>query len=384
MQGALVIFALITFVCAQTTSSVPPGGCCFYSDKAYQNEVACTNAGFTIAELNFASKATFKGIQSFFCEDGWSAAIMSKGEAQELIDCGDTVPETTTHIPVDSVTIGPCLQRRCCFYSGKNKDGNEFCMYTESTVEAELKNAQSEAFLVGECVQEWKAELTGKNGKLNIDCGVTLDLDGKNNYDKITLTPCAAPKAESEAIEDTFVAEELVDTFQDQAVADANVEVADDLLSFDEADLAVADANVELADDQLLADASLDQAITDVANDDASFAVADANVDDELLAFNHDGTDADFADQAVADFSDEDLFAGDYNADQAVMDAFDEEFLDNFADQAVGDNFDQVFGDQDFDAAQAVQESAATLSNSATSVFVSMAVVVASLVALLF
>jgi len=308
---------------------------------------------------------------------------MSAGVAQELIDCGDTIPETLLPIPVDSVTIGPCLARRCCFYSGQNKDGNEFCMYTDTTVASELTNAQSEAFLVGECVQEWKAELTVVNGgKVNIDCGVTLDLNAQTKYSKISLTPCAAPKAEAEVVEDTFVADELVDTFQDQAVADANVEVADDLLAFDEADLAVADANVELADDQLLADASLDQAFADVANDDASFAVADANVDDELLAFNHDGESADFADQAVADFSDEDLFAGDYN-DQAVMDAFDEEFLDNFADQAIGDNFDQVFGDQDFDAAQAVQDSAVTMS-SATSVFVSMAVVVASLVALLF
>jgi len=371
MQGALIIFALITFVCAQQPSALPPGGCCFYSDKAYQNEVACTNAPFTIAELNFAGKATFKGIQSFFCEDGWSAAIVFKGEAQELVDCGDTVPETTTHIPTDTVTIGPCLQRRCCFYSGKNKDGNEYCMYAGTSVEAELKNAQSEPFLVGECLQEWKAELTGKNGKVNIDCGVTLDLDGKTNFDKITLTACAAPKAEGEAVENTL-GEELVDTFQaDQAVDD-------ELAAF-----AVADMSVE---DQLLEDS-----FTDAAVDDTSFAVADTNAEDELLAFNHGAEGDDFAadqavadqavaDQAVTDFSDEDLFVGDYN-DQAVMDAFDEQFIDNFADQAVGDNFDQVFGDQEFDAA--VQDSV-TMNSSATSVFVSMVVVVASLVALLF
>jgi hypothetical protein len=377
MQGALIIFALISFVCAQQ-ASLPPGGCCFYSEKGYQNEVACTNAAFTIAELNFASKATFKGIQSFFCEEGWSAAIISKDQPQELIECGDTVPETTTPIPTDRVTIGPCLQRRCCFYSGKNKDGNEYCMYADSSVEAELKGAQSEPFLVGECLQEWKAELTGKNGKVNIDCGVTLDLDAKNSYDRITLTPCSAPKAEIEAVVDTF-GDNFDDTFQDQAVVDT---FEDEDLGFVDvsneedfqADFAVADAeNVEmLNDDEFLADASLDQAFADANEED--FAMADFNEDDALATadfndeefqdFNHD-VEADFAaDQAFADYEGEDEFAdqfvGDYN-DQAVMDAFNDEFPefleeDQYVDQAVsdfdqeGDNFDQVFEEDEFAA----------------------------------
>jgi hypothetical protein len=364
MQGALIIFALITFVCAQQAPpSLPPGGCCFYHDKGYQGEVACTSSAFTIAELNFPAKATFKGIQSFFCEEGWSAAIISKDQPQELIDCGDTVPETTTPIPTDRVTIGPCLQRRCCFYSGKNKDGNEYCIYSDASVEAELKNAQSEPFLVGECLQEWKAELTGKNGKLNIDCGVTLDLDAKNSYDKITLTPCTPPKAEIELVENTM-GDNFDDTFQDQAVVDT-FEGEDDLAFTDanegDADFAVSDAdNVEmLNDDEFLADASLDLAFAD-ANDDESFAMTDFNddVEAEFQDFNHDGEGADFTDQAFADFEEDDLF-GDYN-DQAVMDAFNEEFPelmeDQFVDQAVsdfdqeGDNFDEVFEEDDFAA----------------------------------
>jgi hypothetical protein len=374
MQGALIIFALITFVCAQQAAQLPPGGCCFYSDKGYQNEVACTNSAFTIAELNFPSKATFKGIQSFFCEEGWSAAIVHKDQPQELIDCGDTVPETTTHIPTERVTIGPCLQRRCCFYSGKNKDGNEYCMYAEASVEAELKNAQSEPFLVGECLQEWKAELTGKNGKVNIDCGVTLDLDAKHSYDKITLTPCSAPKAEMEIVENTMGDNfEEIDTFQDQAVVDT-FETEDDaaLADFNEedfqGDFAFADAeNVEmLNDDELLADASLDQAFAD-ANDEEALAMTDFN-EEEFQDYN--GEDVEFADEnsheALADYEGEeefveDQFVGDYN-DQAVMDAFAEEFGaelledDQFVDQAVtdfdqeGDNFDEVFEEDDFAA----------------------------------
>jgi hypothetical protein len=353
MQGALVIFALISFVCAQ---QLPPGGCCFYADTAYQNEVACTNSAFTIAELNFPSKANFKGIQSFFCEEGWSAAIVSKDQPQELIDCGDTVPETTTPIPADRVTIGPCMQRRCCFYSGKNKDGNEYCMYADSSVEAELKNAQTEPFLVGECLQEWKAELTGKNGKVSIDCGVTLDLDAKNSYDKITLTPCGAPKAEIEDVVNTLGDDSFDATFQDQAVADTfegeDVEFAqfNDEEEF-QADFAVADVdNTEMFyDDEFLADASLDQAFADV------------NEEDLLQEFDH--TNDDFADQAFADYNEEDQFVGDYN-DQAVMEAFNEELAfaeedayagDQYFDQAVADesfdqeeNFDQVFEEEEF------------------------------------
>jgi len=372
MQGALIIFALITFVCAQEAAKLPPGGCCFYSDKAYQNEVACTNSAFTIAELNFASKPAFKGIQSFFCEEGWSAAIVHKDQPQELIDCGDTVPETSSPIPTDRVTIGPCLNRRCCFYSGKNKDGNEYCMYSEASVEAELKNAQSEPFLVGECVQEWKAELTGKNGKVNIDCGVTLDLAATNSYDKITLTPCTPPKAEAEIVENTL-GDNLDDTFQDQAVVDT-FESEDDLAFADfneddfQGDFAFADAeDVEmLNDDEFLGDASLDQAFAD-ANDDEALALTDFDDETEFQDFNHGGddfTDAAFADfedtdAAFADFEEDDLFVGDYN-DQAVMDAFAEENSDfqeedQFVDQAVSDfdqedNFDQVFEEDDFAA----------------------------------
>jgi len=341
MQGALVIFALISIVCAQQAANLPPGGCCFYAGKSYTDEVACTNSAFTIAELNFAKKSEFKGIQSFFCEDGWSAAIVNNDQPQELVDCGDTVPETTTPIPTTRVTIGPCMQRRCCFYSGKNKDGNEYCMYSESSVEAELKNAQSEPFLVGECLQEWKATMTGKHGTTTVDCGVTLDLDAKNSYDKITLTPCGAkPKAEAEDVQDTMGEDAFDATFQDQAVADT-FEGEDEFAEFNDedfGDFAVADENVEmLNDDEFLADASLDQAFADVANDE-----------DLLQDFNHNGEDVDFADQAFADYEDE-QFVGDYN-DEAVMEAFNEELAFAEEDEFAGDvEFDQAFADESFD-----------------------------------
>jgi hypothetical protein len=245
-------------------------------------------------------------------------------------------------------------------------------MYSEASVEAELKNAQSEPFLVGECVQEWKAELTGKNGKVNIDCGVTLDLAATNSYDKITLTPCTPPKAEAEIVENTL-GDNLDDTFQDQAVVDT-FESADDLAFADfneddfQGDFAFADAeDVEmLNDDEFLGDASLDQAFAD-ANDDEALALTDFDDETEFQDFNHGGddfTDAAFADfedtdAAFADFEEDDLFVGDYN-DQAVMDAFAEENPDfqeedQFVDQAVSDfdqedNFDQVFEEDDFAA----------------------------------
>jgi hypothetical protein len=307
--------------------------------------------------MNFATKAQFKGIQSFFCEDGWSAAIVHNNQPQELVDCGDTVPETTIPVPADRITIGPCMQRRCCFYSGKNKDGNEYCMYAEASVEAELKNAQAEPFLVGECLSDWKAELVGKNGKVNVDCGVTLDLDAKNTYDKITLTPCKAPPvkaaAETELVLDTLGEDDFDATFQDQAVADT-FEGEDEFAEFEteddfQGDFAVADENEEemLNDDEFLADASLDQALADVANDeDLNHGLEEEFADD-------------FADQAFADF-DEEEFVGDYN-DQAVMDAFNEElafseedeFAGDYFDEAVADeeeedNFDQVFEEEEF------------------------------------
>jgi hypothetical protein len=220
-------------------------------------------------------------------------------------------------------------------------------MYADTSVEAELKNAQSEPFLVGECVQEWKAELTGKNGKVNIDCGVTLDLNAANSYDKITLSPCSTtPRAESEGVIDTLGEDAFDATFQDQAVVDTfegEDEFAD--LNTDEevqSDFAVADVeNVEMLndEDELLADASLDQAL------------ADENTDEELLEdFNHgiEGED-DFADQAFADFDvEDDQFVGDYN-DEAVMEAFNEELAFSEEDEFAGDYFDQAVADESFD-----------------------------------
>jgi hypothetical protein len=216
-------------------------------------------------------------------------------------------------------------------------------MYADGSVEAELKNAQAEPFLVGECVQEWKAELTHKAGKITIECGVTLDLDSKNSYDRITLTPCGARprlpvRAEIESVDNTMgdnldnFVDTFVDTFQDQAVAD--VANDDNLQSFED-DLAVADFNddtnfvvdtadqavADVANDDNFVDTFQDQAVADVANDDNVFAFADTNTEDALLSFDQE----DNLDQAIMDFSEEDLFVGDLN-DQAVMDAFNDEF----------------------------------------------------------
>jgi len=178
----------------------------------------------------------------------------------------------------------------------------------------------------------------------------------------------------------------FVDVAQDDFTDFAFVDAADEEMMFADQfaadaaiDGALQDQVVDVAQEEFQTDfAVADQAIADTF-DDASFAIND--FDEEFQNFDHEN----FQDQAFAlGDAQGDEFVGDFNADQAVADSFNEEFaVDNFADQAVTDNFDNF--DQVFLGADAaVQDASVNFDSSATSVFVSLAVVVASVVALLF
>jgi hypothetical protein len=227
---------------------------------------------------DFATKPN-RGIKSFHCTEFFSAAILNKGDVAEFIGCGDVVNETISPIPVDNVTVGECHQRRCCFYTGANKDGNEYCMYADTSVPEELSQSQSPPFLVGECTQGWKATLYHKGGikKTEVDCGVTLDLPTPaDTFDRIVLARCPSPvRAEEEFVVDTFGADE--DNFADLALDDNTENFADV-------------QNNELDSFQT------DQAISDVAFDQTFELEGDDFADQAFASFN---TEEDFADQAI-------------------------------------------------------------------------------------
>jgi len=311
------------------------------------------------------SKGKPGGIKSFFCTDFFSAAILNKGSVAELVACGDVVNETTSPIPVESVTIGECLQRRCCFYTGKNKDGNEFCMYADATIKAELDEAQKDAkFAVGECVEDWKATLYFVGGKTtSVDCGVTLDLTGQT-YDRIVLSRCPTlSSAVFEAVDDP---EGFVDGFQaDQAIGD-NFQADQAFVDNFQADQAIGDS---FQADQAFVDGfQADQAIGDNFQTDQAF------VDDFQ------------ADQAFGDnFQADQAFVDSFQADQAFQDAD----LGDFDAQAVADSFEQAFEGQVFvDSNEADQVDFATNAQgteySAGSTILGSVVAFVAVVALLF
>jgi len=237
---------------------------------------------------DFATKPNC-GIKSFHCTEFFFAAILNKGDVAEFIGCGDVVNETISPIPVDTVTVGECHQRRCCFYTGANKDGNEYCMYADTSVPEELSQSQSPPFLVGECTQGWKATLYHKGGikKTEVDCGVTLDLPTPaDTFDRIVLARCPSPvRAEEEFVVDTFGADE--DNFADLALDDNTENFADV-------------QNNELDSFQT------DQAISDVAFDQ-TFELEGDDFADQAVFENFETVD-DGYDQAFSTFNDEEKF----------------------------------------------------------------------------
>jgi hypothetical protein len=351
MQGVLLfLFALIAVSCARSLQEDNGGGCCFYRQEGFQDLIRCTSEPFTIAELTPNGKKS-EGIRSFFCTDTYSASIQgANGKIEELVDCGDVVNVTTSPIPTWSVAVGECLQRRCCFYTGRNKDGDEYCVNADGAPVDELPRVQANGkFVVAECLAEWSStvHVTGGNSPvINIGCGETFDIPSAASLTitRIETSPCPVGDFADDVEDDNSqaVAEAVEDTYVEQswggAVGDASV------------DAAVGDAEFAEAFDEQYVDQSVDQLAVDQFADQA---VSDTYVED---------TNADqFADQAVSDTYVEDTnvdqFADQF-ADQAVSDTYVEDTnADQFADQAVSDayvedtNTDQFVQAEYFDAA---------------------------------
>jgi hypothetical protein len=392
MQGILLfLFALFAVISAQAIARPDSGaGCCFYRKANFQDEIRCTSEPFTIADMNAAVKGKENvkkdGIGSFFCTESYSAAIQNNAVIEELVDCGDVVNVTTSQIPVERIEVGECLQRRCCFYTGRNKDGDEFCVNSDESPADELPRVQSAgSFAVAECLEDWKIVAHGRDGKvINIGCGETLDLPASTVFTRLVTSPCARPRAEMEVVLDSIdaavdqavfeelVADPQVDQVFDQALDQAVVESTEDAIAVDQqvtesvADQAVVDydheldlqidqvldqAVVESTEETVIADPQVDQVIDQAVLDfdDPSLA-ADQAILDELALDDAQFLEADQAvDQAVLEFDDP-SFAADQQfleADQAVMD--EASFGDANIDPAlVGEGYDQAFMDESF------------------------------------
>jgi hypothetical protein len=328
-----LLFAFTAVALAQQTAA--SGGCCFYSGANFTGEIRCTS------EPSVAISSAV-GIRSFYCTEQYSAAILHSVQngapeaIQELVDCGDTVDETTSAIPVSRITIGECLERRCCCYTGEAKNGDEFCINGNDVATAELQRVQTNGtFRVAECVAAWRAVVLVLNApNIEIQCGETLDIPAGTRFTGITTYAC--PVVRSAAVEeegfsaDQFVADAAtVDQFDNTFAADQAVDEFADV-QFDQA----AVDNFETFDD--------DSFVGDAASADqfeSTFA-ADQAVDQF--------TDAQFDQAAVDNFEtfDDDSFVGDAQLDQAVADmAADEQFVDASYESGLDEQFDQ-FADQ--------------------------------------
>jgi hypothetical protein len=367
MQGILfIVFALIALTFGQSSLNRDAGGCCFYRKANFQDEIRCTSESFTILDVNknIKGKETVNkdGIASFFCTERYSAAILSENDRlEELVDCGDVVNETTSAIPTVNVTVGECIQRRCCFYTGASKDGIEFCLNTDEAPVAELARVQTNgSFAVAECLEAWKVTGQTPEGKVvNVGCGETFDLEAKTVFTKLVTSPCAGARAVMESIDDTFGDEFAVD----QAVAD--MDVAGEALEEQQVDQAVTEFSDDLAAD--FAEQQVDQAVSDQVADEVVFdentadqAFGEEFVDQAVFDESFADANVDQLDQAVSDQVVDEVVFDENTADQAVFgDEFvDEEsdfLVDEFADQAVSDDFvgdefaDQAVGDADID-----------------------------------
>jgi len=373
-----LLFAVIAVVLAQDRDN-REGGCCVFAGKNFTNEINCTSAPVILIPKGV-------GIQSFYCTERYSCAILLEDRIQELVDCGDTVPETTslTGIPADRVTIGECLDRRCCSYTKEDKSGDEFCINGNDVTPAEIARVQTNGtFRVIECVLNWRASLTvhGRAQEIQVLCGETVDLPPNTRITKLVTTACSGSAAidgdegdfstdefaaTADQFDNTFAADQAVDDVEsydqfvdvqlDQAVGD-NFETFDDesfvgdAASADQFDQAVDDVE---SYDQFV-DVQLDQAVGDNFEtfDDDSFVSDAASADQFESTFAADQavdqfTDAQF-DQAVGDnfeTFDDDSFVGDAQLDQAVADmAVDEEFVDGSYETGLDEQFDQ-FADQ--------------------------------------
>jgi len=369
MQGVLVfLFALVAINYAQ---DVGTGGCCFFRQSNFVDEIRCTSSSFTISDATNKAK-TVDGIGSFFCTERFSAAILYQTKLQELVDCGDVVNLTISQIPTDSVTVGECMKRRCCLYTGKNKDGNEYCVNTDAPPAGELPRVQAtDRFVVVECLAEWQTTIQVTGGKvIQVACGETFDMPANDLLiTSITTKPCAGPRAIAEAVvdyDDEF-ADQTISEFEgaenaDQAVSEFN---DDDFVALDQAfsDLALDQAVTDYEDEFV----ALDQAVTDYEDEFVALDLAVADYEGEEFvddaAFEDQYVDQ-YADQAVvdADWADvpvvdaaafEDQYADQY-VDQAVYETT-EEFVDEATvdafDQAVGDNYDAAVGEEYVDQA---------------------------------
>jgi len=377
MQGLLVLlFAFTAVALAQQTAA--SGGCCFYSGANFTGEIRCTS------EPSVAISSAV-GIRSFYCTEQYSAAILHSVQngapeaIQELVDCGDTVDQTTSAIPVSRITIGECLERRCCCYTGEAKNGDEFCINGNDVATAELQRVQTNGtFRVAECVAAWRAVVLVLDApNIEIQCGETLDIPAGTRFTGITTYAC--PVVRSAAVEeegfsaDQFVADaatvdQFDNTFADQAVdefADIQFDQAavDNFETFDDdsfvGDAASADQfdNTFAADQAVdeFADVQFDQAAVDNFEtfDDDSFVGDAASADQFESTFAADQavdqfTDAQFDQAAVDNFEtfDDDSFVGDAQLDQAVADmAADEQFVDASYESGLDEQFDQ-FADQ--------------------------------------
>jgi hypothetical protein len=368
MQGILLfLFALFAVISAQAIARPDSGaGCCFFRKANFQDEIRCTSEPFTIADVNSAirGKETVKkdGIGSFFCTQTYSAAIQNNAVIEELVDCGDVVNETTSPIPVERIEVGECIQRRCCFYTGKDKDGDEFCINTDESPADELPRVQAAAsFAVAECLEDWKIVAHARDGKvINIACGETLDLPAGTIFTRVTTSPCARPRAEMETVEDP------IDVALDQAVLDATEEFVVDPLVDQVVDEALDQAVVESTEDSIaveqieqVTESVVEQAVADFDHD---LDLLDQVVDQAVVESTEDAVVVDpqvdqvvdqALDQAVLDFEDPSL-AEQQQVDQAVFDELvldDVQFLDSEVDSAVLDFEDPSLADQQVDQA---------------------------------
>jgi len=140
---------LLLFVAILVVSSFGQGddggGCCFYAQKNFQEQIVCTSQPVR----------NTKPVQSWFCTEGFAANLVKQKVVLAPVLCGDTLPETSRPVDADEIHVfTPCPRfSDCCFYTESNNAGEEVCIPGDP--------APGKVFKSFQCLPGWRPKVKG-------------------------------------------------------------------------------------------------------------------------------------------------------------------------------------------------------------------------------
>jgi len=244
MKALLFVAILVAYAYGQDQG----GGCCFYGQKNFQDQIVCTSQPV---------KNT-KPIQSWFCTDGFAANLVKQKAVLAPVLCADSLPETSRPVDADEIHVfSPCPRfSDCCFYTEANNGGEEVCIPGDP--------APGKVFKSYQCLPGWKPKVKGGQ---DLPCprpGVALSFATPVKHADLETAACEAPTVEPVA-ETVFEAGAAFSDLENEFNADTSAALGEEL---------VAEDNFFATEDA-----------ASFASEDAAFAAEDAAFAAEDAAF---------------------------------------------------------------------------------------------------